>query len=114
MENKMELVIDIPIRRQTYENIEDFRKNQDVFSTPVRPNKDIQCPGAPERKINVFNPVVKTQFSVLNFTNDRDSPFESLDEPPSKRRRLNNGEVSVLVSPISQMLYKSLSLNHKG
>ncbi len=107
----MELVIDIPIRRQTYENIEDFRKNQDIFSTPVRPNKDTQCPGAPERKINVFNPVVKTQFPVLNFTNDESY---SLDEPPVKRRRLDNGEVSIPVSPISQMLYKSLTLNHKG
>ena len=110
----MDTVVDIPIRRQTYENIEEYKKNQDVFSTPVRPKKEIQCPGAPERKINVFNPVVRTQFPVLNFEDDKDESFESLDEPPVKRRRLDNGEVSIPVSPISQMLYKSLTLNHKG
>jgi hypothetical protein len=95
----MESIIDIPLRRQTYE---------DIYMTPQRPKKVQECPGAPERKINIFNPgEIQTKFSTLD--------LESEDESQNgntiiKRRKLNNGDFVVLVRPYSENLQQNLGV----
>lgn len=55
--------VSIPIRRQTYDNLEQVR-DTNIFSTPVRPKKNQVCPDAPQRKTNVFN----YQNTISNFS----------------------------------------------
>jgi hypothetical protein len=67
--------VNIPIRRQTYENLEEVR-NMKIPSTPVRPKKTPICPDAPQRKVKIFtpsNPI--SNFKKLNLEDDTKISF---------------------------------------